>query len=193
MKVIGLTGPSGAGKTLVAELMEMPTVNADQIARQVHKDPSVLQELCCRFGEDILSGGVLNRPLLASRAFANRQATDDLNSIMHPRIVQRIQEELDRLAREGECFCLLDAPLLFEAECYHLCHATVCVLAHRDVRKNRIMERDGITGEMAEKRMGAQPEDEYYQSRCDHVIWNNGNISDLQQDVKNLLKQIKEN
>ncbi|MBR3844753.1 MAG: dephospho-CoA kinase [Clostridia bacterium] len=190
MKVIGLTGPTGAGKTLVADLMGLPVVNADLVARKVHKDPLVLAKLCRRFGEDVVSDdGSLNRVVLATRAFATRQDTDDLNAIMHPAIFKEIEKELQALKQAGEGYCLLDAPLLFEADCRRLCYTTVGVLAPSHVRQSRIMERDGITEEMAYQRMTAQPDDEYYKERCDHILINNGDIGKLQRDVQTLLKE----
>lgn len=190
MKVIGLTGPTGAGKTVVAELMNLPCVNADKVARRVHKDPMVQQKLCRRFGDDIVSGGVLNRAILASRAFASKEDTDALNAIMHPEILKQIEADLAALEADGNQWCLLDAPLLFEANCFKLCRVTVAVLAPTQLRETRIMERDGITGEMALQRMNAQPGDDYYESRCDYVIYNNGDICELQQDVQSLLYEI---
>ncbi len=191
MKVIGLTGPTGAGKTVVAQMMELPIVNADRVARQIHKDPQVLAELCERFGSDIAHDGVLNRTLLASRAFATPHDTEDLNAIMHPRILAAIEEELTALANEGNPFCILDAPLLFEANCYQLCHTTVAVLADRDLRKNRIVERDGISGEMAEQRMSTQHDDAYFHQRCEFVIHNSGDIVELNNAAQDILQQIK--
>ncbi len=192
MKVIGLTGPTGAGKTVVAQMMALPSVNADKVARQIHKDPQVLAALSERFGADMIHGGLLNRTLLAGRAFATPHDTEDLNAIMHPKILEQIQLQLQALEQAGEPFCLLDAPLLFEANCYQLCHTTVAVLASRNVRKNRIVERDGISGEMAEQRIAAQPDDSYYTSRCEYVIYNTGDIAELNAAAENTLQQIKD-
>lgn len=186
MKVIGLTGPSGAGKTIVAQMLDLPVINADSIARQVHKDPEVLARLCERFGEDIARGGMLNRTLLASRAFADPQSTADLNAITHPKIIERIHQALASLTLDGTPCCVLDAPLLFEAGANTMCAVTVAVLADRDMRKNRIVERDGITAERAQQRIDAQPDDAFYLERCDHVIRNNGRISDLHAAVQAL-------
>ena len=192
MKVIGLTGPTGAGKTVVAQMMELPAVNADLVARQIHKDPQVLAALCERFGSDIARDGVLNRTLLAARAFATPHDTEDLNAIMHPRIVEQIQRDLAQLEQAGHALCVLDAPLLFEANCYQLCDTTVAVLAARDVRKNRIVERDGISGEMAQRRIDAQHADDYYAGRCEFVIYNSGDIVELHAAAEETLQQIKE-
>ncbi len=191
MKVIGLTGPTGAGKTVVAQMMELPAVNADKVARQIHKDPDVLAALCERFGEDIARDGVLNRTLLAARAFATPRDTEDLNAIMHPRIVEQIQRDLAQLEQAGHPLCVLDAPLLFEANCYQLCDTTVAVLASRDVRKNRIVERDGISGEMAQRRIDAQHGDDYYAHRCEFLIYNSGDIVQLHAAAEETLQQIK--
>ncbi|MBR4868975.1 MAG: dephospho-CoA kinase [Clostridia bacterium] len=191
MKVIGLTGPTGAGKTVVSQMMDLPTVNADQVARQIHKDPVVLAELCERFGNDIVRDGALNRTLLATRAFCTPHDTEDLNNITHPRILEKICLELSRLEQAGHAFCILDAPLLFEAGCYQLCHTTVAVLASRDLRKTRIVERDGISGEMAEQRIAAQHSDEYFKERCEFIVYNSGDIVELNNVAKDILQQIK--
>lgn len=190
MKVIGLTGPSGAGKSVAALMMDLPVINADRIARQVHKDPEVLRKLCDRFGSDLVRDGVLNRTLLASRAFADPQSTADLNAITHPKILEAIDQALAALALDGVPYCVLDAPLLLEAHCEGLCETTVAVLADRDVRMNRIVERDGITAERAEQRIDAQPDDAFYISRCDHVIRNDGRISSLHASVQELMAKL---
>ena len=190
MVVIGLTGPTGAGKTVVAQLMELPCVNADLVTRKVHKNQSVLAQLCEIFGKDILSGGVLNRAVLASRAFASKENTLALNAVMHPAITLEIQRQLQELEQQGHTHCLLDAPLLFEADCASLCHATVGVLAPDSVRKNRIIGRDSIPEEMAIRRMNAQPNDQYYIDRCDYILTNNGDICELQKDVEALKQKL---
>ena len=190
MVVIGLTGPTGAGKTVVAQFLELPCVNADQVTRRVHKNREVLQQLCQAFGEDILVGGVLNRSVLATRAFSSKENTLALNAIMHPAITLEIEKQLQELEQQGYSHCLLDAPLLFEADCASLCQTTVGVLAPDSVRKNRIIGRDSIPEEMAISRMNAQPDDQYYIDRCDYILVNNGDISDLQKDVEALKEKL---
>jgi dephospho-CoA kinase len=193
MKVIGLTGPTGAGKTVVAQLWGLPTVNADKVARTLHKDPQVLAELQNRFGEDVVTDGVLNRMVLAKKAFSSHENTAALNGIMHLRILEEIARQLRVLEQEGNDLCVLDAPLLFEGNCVDLCHVTVAVLAKDEVRMERIIQRDGISMDMALKRMSAQQRDEYYISQCDHTLYNSGDITQLHQMAAALLDEIKKN
>ena len=94
------------------------------------------------------------------------------------------------MEQAGETYCLLDAPLLFEANCQNLCHTTVGVLAPFAVRESRIVQRDGITEEMAHQRMAVQPKDDYYRERCDHILINKGDTVQLQRDVQALLKEL---
>jgi dephospho-CoA kinase len=96
------------------------------------------------------------------------------------------------MEQEGVPLCILDAPLLFEGGCEKLCHVTVAVLATKDVRENRIIERDGLTHERAEQRINAQPDDEYYTSRCDYTLMNSGDITLLHQNATALFQEIQE-
>ncbi|MCR5207393.1 MAG: threonylcarbamoyl-AMP synthase, partial [Eubacterium sp.] len=110
--VIGLTGPTGAGKGYVGEALSalgFRLIDSDKISRELTADNSpLLAELQKEFGEDIVTDGVLNRALLAERAFSDRERTDRLNAIMHPAIAERCKSEADGLS-------VLDAPQLFEA------------------------------------------------------------------------------
>ena len=119
MKLIGLTGGIGSGKSTVAQLLlhhGWELVDADQIARDiVEPGQPALAELADAFGEDILQAdGSLDRGLLASRAFASREKTDLLNSITHPRIQEETQARFDSARRAGADFVVYDMPLLVD-------------------------------------------------------------------------------
>lgn len=176
--VVGLTGPTGAGKSQVAQQFGKRgflVIDTDRIAREVtQKGSPVLAQLAQAFGKGILLDGELDRKELARCAFRTKAGQKKLNAITHPAIIARSKEEIENWAKKGYTKFVLDVPLLFESGMDSLCDKTVSVLADRAVRRERILRRDGLTPEQAEQRMQIQNEDAFYQSRSDAVIWNNG-------------------
>lgn len=182
---VGITGQTGAGKGYVCNMLGQygfEVIDCDKIARDVtKKGESVLNVLAENFGNDILVNGELDRKLLAKRAFATREKTDLLNSILHP----IIREKCISLAKG---ICVLDAPQLFEAKMQGDCYKVIGVVANEDTRIKRIVARDNITVEQAKQRMAAQYSQEYFLDNCDFVIYNNGESLDTQ--IENILEVI---
>lgn len=196
MLVIGLTGPSGAGKSEVAELLHrhgLPVIDADAVYHGLLLPPSpCLEELCARFGTEILnSDGTLNRPLLGHIVFNDAASLTDLNRITHRYVMEEIRAVLGGYRRLGERAVVLDAPQLFEAHADALCDTVVAVLADRQVRLSRIMARDGITAERAAERIDAQKSDAFFRENAAHVIENNGDISEIERAVRALLTRLE--
>jgi hypothetical protein len=120
MKIIGLTGLTGAGKSTVAQrLMAYGCyhIDADKVARNViNNNENVKNKLKARFGEDVVnSDGTINRPVLASRAFADEDSTNDLNSITHPAVTEEIQSIIKDMKEVGYRAVIIDAIALFES------------------------------------------------------------------------------
>lgn len=179
MVKLGLTGPTGAGKSTVARLLEqngIPLVDADAIARTVtEKGSPVLSALADTFGKDILlPDGSLDRRALAAVAFSSKENTEKLNAVTHPAILARIRRALADAAGDA---VILDAPLLFETGLDTLCDRTAAIVADEAVRLARITARDGISEEAAKKRMTAQPDTAFYAARADILLYNNGDRS----------------
>lgn len=177
MTVYGLTGKTGAGKSTVARYLKEKgfyVIDGDVIARQItDKGKPALRELCIFFGEDILlPDGSLNRRELAKRAFANRESTEKLNAITHPKIYDECLEEIKRAQSLGFENAVIDAAALLESTCKGLCQRIIVVTSPAEIRLQRILERDDITVQEAERRMSAQREDEYYFSQADIIIRN---------------------
>lgn len=175
--IIGLTGQTGAGKSTVAKILEengLFIINADSVAREVvEKGEPTLTKLANSFGDDILnSDGILNRKLLASRAFSSRENTDLLNSITHPAITERIRLKISQAFENGEKAVVIDAPQLFESGENEMCDIIVTVAAPLEIRLHRIMNRDGVTEDEAHLRINAQLSEEYYINNSDIVIRN---------------------
>ena len=177
MKIIGLTGLTGAGKSTVAQKLMAYCcyhIDADKVAKDViNNSEDVKNKLKERFGEDVINAdGTTNRPLLASRAFADEQSTNDLNAITHPAVTEEIQSIIKDMEEVGYRGVIIDAIALFESGEDKLCDFTVTVVAPRDIRLERIMKRDNITEEKALERINAQKDESFFTSRADFVLWN---------------------
>ena len=192
---IGLTGPTGAGKSTVAAFLAthgFPTLDADAAAKTVTALGSpTLTILAEAFGEDILLvDGSLDRKTLAARAFADTAATARLNAITHPAIIQVMETQAAALQAQGVKAVIIDAPLLFEAGIDATCDHTVAVIAPDTVRLQRIMQRDHLTRDAALLRMNAQPPITFYADRAEVVLQNDGDKQALLQQAAALCEQI---
>ena len=194
--VLGLTGPTGAGKSTVASMLieqGFSVVDADKAARRVtEKGSDVLNEIAAVFGKDILKDGELDRPLLASRAFRDKESTEKLNAITHPAILGAVKKAIEDLANEGKTKIILDAPQLFEAGAQGLCDFILSVLATRETRIYRIMARDGITREQTLRRMSAQLSDDFFIENSDFVIYNDSDACAVNTQINTLTEKISE-
>lgn len=191
MKIVGITGPTGAGKSSLSSIakdMGFTVVNCDILSRKaVEKGTEGLKSLISVFGEDILNNdGLLNRKCLAKKAFSTKENTELLNKTLLPHIVKLV---------ESACIgdnVLLDAPTLFESGLNVKCDATIGVLADKNIRFERICQRDSITAEQAILRINAGKPDEFYIENADFIIYNNGSTVEFQKDFADILKEIKE-
>lgn len=189
IQVIGLTGPTGSGKSTVADTwrqMGIPIIDTDQLARRVVEPNSpCLDQLVETFSNEILNAdGTLNRAALAQIAFSTPEGATALNAITHPAILALTQQLLEQAADGGHPAAVVDAPLLFESNFNRICHHIVTVMAPQETRLNRIMARDKLTEEAAHLRMKAQHFDEFYCRDGVLVIQNDDSISTLQQKAR---------
>lgn len=172
-KLVGLTGKTGAGKSTVSEYLRKKgayIIDGDIVARQVlSTDETLLPQLCERFGNVLNDDGTLNRKKLAAFAFSTPESTDALNSIMHPAINKAIHSEAEK-AFEAYDVVIVDAAAIIESGFADECDILIVVHAPFDVRKERIIKRDGISEKDAEIRMNGQKDDEFYLSRADIII-----------------------
>lgn len=194
MKVYGLTGKTGAGKSTVAEKLEKMgfcVIDGDKIARSItEKGKPAISMLANEFGCDIIEDdGSLNRKLLASRAFKDRESTAKLNAITHPIIKAEFEKELRKAEAEGFSFAVIDAAALLESSCKDLCEKIIVVTAPEEIRLSRILLRDGITKEQALIRIKAQFPDEYYNEKADILI---RNYPPYEKEIELILKELTE-
>lgn len=195
MKIIGLTGLTGAGKSTVAQkLMAYGCyhIDADKVARDViNNSEDVKNKLKEHFGDDVINeDGTTNRPLLASRAFANEESTNALNEITHPAVTEEIKSIIKDMEEIGYRGVIIDAIALFESGEDALCDFTVAVIAPKEIRLERIMKRDSITEEKALERINAQKDESFFTSRADFVLWNYPPY-DLNVEIRPIVAQIQ--
>ncbi len=199
MIIVGLTGPTGAGKGLLSRILVengIPTLDTDIVARSVcEKGKPCLFELCDNFGKDILNpDGTLNRKKLANMVFLAEnkdKKTELLNKTTHKYILEEIAVWLELCKKNAHACAVIDAPLLFKAGLDADCDYTIAVLADKELRINRIIKRDGITSALAEKRASAQESDEFFIKNCDKVYYNNHNEEEFASLVRPLIEKLK--
>jgi len=192
--IIGLTGPTGAGKSTVAGILGAlgcAVIDCDRTARQVLVDcEPCVRELRQEFGDDIVAeNGSVDRALLARRAFSSHEKTRRLNEITHPWILRRVRREIDGWKAEGREFIIVDAPLLFESGAEKLCDRILAVITPLPVRLERIIRRDNIDREMALSRIRAQQEDAYYTERSDACLRGDEDPGELRRQAAALLER----
>jgi dephospho-CoA kinase len=197
VKIIGLTGGTGAGKGTVAALFSkynFAHIDTDAIYHELTSGMTpCLVALSEEFGKEIVKDGALDRAALASVVFKceNRQRLARLNEIAHKFVLDEVRARISRLS--GYDAVLVDAPVLFESGFDRECDSILCIIARKDVRIGRIMERDGITYERAEARIAAQRADEELIALSDFVIENNGDTEALEKEVERVATVIRNN
>ena len=196
MTVIGITGPSGAGKGELSRFLNekygFPILDADVIYHSLVSSPSpCLEEIKAEFGEKVIApNGSLDRKALSDLVFGenNRDRLNLLNQITHKHVVSEIDNSLLKF-RDSVKACIIDAPLLIEAGLCSKCDLTVSVLASQETRAERISKRDGIDQASALRRIRSQKEDEYYILHTSHTIVNDGDISLLRDAADKIMRE----
>lgn len=196
MKLIGLTGGIGSGKSTVARICRgrgWRVVDADGIARDVVKPGRpALAELAAAFGEDILlPDGSLNRKELARRAFADKEHTELLNSITHPRIQEETQRQFAGAREEGYDFAVYDMPLLVDNGLDKDMDFVIVVDVAVEERVRRLVALRGLEEDDARRRIAAQVTDEVRLAAATHVIDNNGTLEQLRARAAEVMNRIE--
>ncbi len=195
-KIIGLTGPTGSGKSEAANFFEQngyKIIDADKIAREVTlKGSPCLKTLTAVFGKEILNkDNTLNRKALASIAFSNKKNTSLLNDITHPFVYLKVMKIANEYISKGNTKIIYDAPLLFESNGELLCDYVISILCSKEKRVERIINRDNISLEQAYLRINTQHSDDFYKNKSDFCIYNNSDLENLYNNARKILNEIK--
>lgn len=197
IQIIGVTGPTGAGKGAVSNILKsvysLPVLDADKIYHEIlSNNEDCKKELISSFGDKIYVNGAIDRRILASVVFANG-ATEKLlrlNEITHKYVKNEFASRTKSLEDNGVKYAVYDVPLLIESDMNKQCDHIISVLANKDTRLVRIITRDGISEEAALMRIKNQKSDEFYISNSDFVIHNDKTQDELSKEVDLIAKML---
>lgn len=195
MLIIGITGPTGAGKSSVCEFIKnnynAEIIDADKVVKELQDDKQSSYYLAIReiFGSDVLDNNdFINRKTLAHIAFADINKKDKLNELTKRYIVSDIKERIQILKQTGLDYIIVDAPTLIENGMQSMFDKIIAVIAKKEDRLKRICKRDDISEEYATLRMQAQKGNEFYTKYADFVITNED--KDLESKVRTVFKEM---
>jgi len=193
VKVLGLTGGIGSGKSMVLSMfanLGAEVIDADQLAREVvEPGQPALEEIATAFGRDMLMpDGRLDRGKLARIIFADPVARARLNAITHPRIQERMATEMAlRGSRPG--LLIVDIPLLYENDRSDTVESVIVVWVDAKTQLRRLTERDGLTPDEARQRIAAQMPLDEKRARADLVVDNSGSRENTRRQVEAIYRR----
>ena len=189
--IIGITGSSGAGKSTICELLEekydVKIINADKIAKKLSKKgTNYIIDIIAKFGKDIVDeDGELKRKKLAEIIYNDPKKRMELNKYTFKYIRKEIEKQIKE--QKGKTI-IIDAPLLFESELNKLCDKVIGIVSAKELQIERIVARDNIDYEQAEKRLKAQSSNDFYKEKCDIIIENDNNMQCLKDKIQEIAK-----
>lgn len=175
--IIGLLGGIGSGKSAVAAMFEKLgafLIDADLLAHAALLEPEIMEKIRESWGDEVMSEDAVDRKKLASRAFSSRDEIDRLNAIIHPRVIERIQQSVEATKKAGRSKAvILDAALLLEAGLGDMCNVLVYVDAETDTRVERALAGRGLSGDDVRQREKFQIPLDKKKEKAHHVVDNN--------------------
>ena len=189
--IVGLTGGIASGKSTVSKYLAekgFKVYDADKIAKDISEKKLVQEEIILNFGDKILTeDGKVDRKKLKEIVFADKDKLKKLNAIIHPKVIDFYRELKEKNTDETIIF---DVPLLFESGIDKFCDKILVVISDYEIQLNRIIERDKINRELAEKIIKSQLSNEERIKKADVVIENNSNLEDLFKKVERFCETI---
>ena len=193
MTLVGITGPSGGGKTTALRVLESfgaLVIDCDAVYHELLKtDAALVAALAGRFPAAYRDGAI-DRRTLAAQVFADPAALSELNAISHRFVRDEVARRLRAWAMAGGTLAAVDAIELIESGLGERCDLVLGVTAERETRIARIMRRDGIDRERAAARVDAQRGESYFREKCDHILYNNGDEDQFSDTCRQFFSEV---
>ena len=194
MKIIGITGPIGSGKSYVGDIFEefgFPRIDTDKVYHGLISGyTDTVKELESEFGCSILNedGGV-DRRELGKIVFSDKAKLLKLNAITHKYVRVETERLIEKFRSDGYKAVIVEVPLMFESGFDKMCDEVLCVVADNDIRAERIVKRNGISKKDAENRIKNQKDNNFYIEKSTIVVYNNGK-ENIRAEIEALIKNM---
>ena len=191
-RILGLTGGVGMGKSTAARLLKkagLPVVDSDDLAREVvQPGTDALAEIAAEFGEGFLNAdGSMNRVKMASTVFQDDAARKRLEAIIHPRVRVGWEKQIEQWREQKRPMGVVVIPLLFEVDLQDSFDAVLCVACTANTQRARLRERNWSDDQIAD-RIAAQMDIAQKMNLADHVLWNEGTLEQLGEQLNGFLE-----
>lgn len=190
MKIVGLTGGIGSGKTTVAKMFEalgVPVYIADKEAKELmNRSPYLRQKLIDLLGEEAYDETGLNRPFVASKIFQNKHLLEKINEIVHPEVRKHFHEWLKK---QSAVYVIKEAAIIFEQNMQSQYDKVILVTADKQQRIKRVLKRDHTTSQKINAIMENQLDDSEKIKLADYVL-ENTDLVETQKKVETLHKTL---
>jgi dephospho-CoA kinase len=197
MKLIGLTGGIGSGKSTVADLfrlLRIPVYVSDETAKELmQKDDTLKKRIITLLGKEAYTpDGIPDRKYIASKVFNNKETLEALNAIVHPAVYVDLTKWLKEQENAGAPYCIQESAIVFEEDLSQRFDATILVVADEEIRIKRVMARDGVSREKVKQRMQNQWPDSQKLPFADYVIYNDNERSLIKQvrDIDEMIRAV---
>ena len=169
----------------------VPVVDCDEVAKEIHKEVDCQLQLCEFFGADILQNGLIDKQLLAQKAFSSPQNLQKLTDITHPFIISKILSEVDNYHKKGHNTVIVDGAVIIGHDFEKYCDKFIVILCDRNRQYQRLIKRDGIELQQAQNRIAKQTKLEIMLGKADYIVYNNGTLEELENQGKYILKSLQ--
>lgn len=195
MKIIGITGGVGSGKSAVLDILEQDyqsfVVQADLVAHELMLPGNVsYRKIVDFFGESILNEDTtINRKILGAIVFSQKEKLEVLNSFVHPEVKNRIKELIQEKKEKKNCdFFIIEAALLLEDHYDEICDEIWYVYAREEIRAERLKKSRGYSEEKIKNMINSQLPEEVFRKKCNRTIDNSGSIEETKEQIKKMMK-----